>query len=200
MKRRRTNREPFDVRTFLASAIQARLSLYVQERLRKEPQEIRLKADRPLLDYALRPDSGAPQETSGLEQGPVAPILRVLLDLGAKPNLRGSGYKKDTPWELFLEFCYENRVRGKDFAFMENIGAAMEIMIAHGARVDGTFKLSERLACEFAEVIEHLSIPPHSVDRIRDIIQKRDGIRWFLWNIISLVQRWIETDGGAAKG
>jgi hypothetical protein len=122
----------------------------------------------------------------------VAPILRVLLDLGAKPNLRGSGYKKDTPWELFLEFCYENRVRGKDFAFMENIGAAMEIMIAHGARVDGTFKLSERLACDFAEVVEHLSIPPHSVDRIRDIIQKRDGIRWFLWNIISLVQRWIE--------
>ncbi|EXK28711.1 hypothetical protein FOMG_15168 [Fusarium oxysporum f. sp. melonis 26406] len=130
MKRRRTNREPFDVRTFLASTIQARLSLYVQERLRKEPQEIRLKAGRPLLDYALRPDSGAPQETSGLEQGPVAPILRVLLDLGAKPNLRGSGYKKDTPWELFLEFCYQNRVRGKDFAFMENIGAAMEIMIA----------------------------------------------------------------------
>lgn len=74
-------------KTFLAATIQARLSLYTANHLRNCPFEVRQKGGRPLLDYALRQNMVTPLQTIHLEQGPVLPILELLLDLGADdPN------------------------------------------------------------------------------------------------------------------
>ncbi|EXL64154.1 hypothetical protein FOPG_19577 [Fusarium oxysporum f. sp. conglutinans race 2 54008] len=173
------------IKAFLALTIQARLCFYVEYRLHKQPSTLRFKDGRPLLDYALLPAAG---------QGPVVPILKVLLDLEADPNSRIHIFNQ-TPWERFLATSneYARGERGAEPEYVEAIGDAMELMIEHGARVNGTFQMRKgefEKGYDFKDLMAiaiRLGLPPHRLDRIREMIDNRNERKWFFSNILNMV-------------
>ena len=116
--------------TFLALAIQARLSLYVKEKLEANPRLLSQKRGRPLLDYALWPQRKIPT----VYDDPVIDIHMVLLLLchGADPNQKVNIHGGQTLWWLFLISCCQNAAR-----VSPQVKAAWyettELLIAHGA-------------------------------------------------------------------
>jgi hypothetical protein len=98
--------------SFLALAIQSRLSRYVNEKLDAHPEILREKHGRPYLDYALRPKRVTPAELPYQLQHEDANIdpqmVRSLLTRGSDPNQTVHIYPGYTIWKLFLLFCYEN--------------------------------------------------------------------------------------------
>jgi hypothetical protein len=96
--------------SYLALAVQARLRLYVEHVLDLNPSRLKKKG-RPILDYALRPTRVTPgdlpynheREYAGID----ADLVTALLVRGADPNERIYIYAGQTPWELFVLFCYE---------------------------------------------------------------------------------------------
>ncbi|KAF4442818.1 hypothetical protein F53441_11646 [Fusarium austroafricanum] len=172
---------------FLSYAIEARLSLYVEASLRKQPSELGLKRGRPLLDYVLRPTIIWPQGSSKAEQGPVIPILKLLLDHGANANTRIDIYNRRTPWELFIFKCYQRRGR-MDPERIEEIGTAMELLISHGARTKGTFQpAGVHSGVELMWIVDQLGLQQHQVNIIREMVTERAKGQHFLRSIFSWV-------------
>ena len=95
--------------SFLALTIQNRLSLYVKDKLHKNPSLLRAKKGRPLLDYALRPNIVTPTRLPQLVEFVDFDMVRMLLDKGANPNEKVSIYGNITVWALFLLSCYEKK-------------------------------------------------------------------------------------------
>ncbi|KAJ4003601.1 hypothetical protein NW766_012050 [Fusarium irregulare] len=111
--------------TFISAAIQARLCLYLERYLRKDPSAIQHGGGQWLLDNALQafPELGG-QRTFSVEQGPVLPIVELLLKLKVDPNRMPlymernlSGITlgiRQSPWERFLNrwckngYCLKN--------------------------------------------------------------------------------------------
>ena len=118
--------------SFLALTIQSRLVLYVREKLDKQPDLLRAKRGRPLLDYALRPRIVTPTKLPQLVEFIDFDMVRLLLDKGANPNEKVSIYGNITVWALFLLSCYERKdirnPQAKDTWFK-----AAEFMIRKGA-------------------------------------------------------------------
>ena len=118
--------------SFLALTIQSRLVLYVREKLDNEPNLLRAKRGRPLLDYALRPKIVTPTKLPQLVVFIDFDMVRLLLDKGANPNEKVSIYGNITVWALFLLSCYERKdirnAQAKDTWFK-----AAEFMIRKGA-------------------------------------------------------------------
>ncbi|KAK1624060.1 hypothetical protein BDP81DRAFT_465006 [Colletotrichum phormii] len=92
-------------KNFLASSIQARLSLYAKHKINLDPDQVKKKSGRPLLDYALRPTTVTPLQLP-TQEGPVGAMVEFLLRNGADPNQRIELYGGKTPWQLFLSVCY----------------------------------------------------------------------------------------------
>ena len=164
-------------KTFLAATIQARLCLYTADRLQKDTSEISRKGGRPLLDYALRPAMITPLQIIDLEQGPVIPIVELLLDLGADPNAGIYIYDNISPWNMFLAMCYQHADNGLDSeSLVDDIGRAMELMLARGARTDDIEKLQELLV--------KIKLPQHYRSSIQDLIDTREQSRGFLSRLL----------------
>ncbi|CAG2007343.1 unnamed protein product [Fusarium graminearum] len=175
-------------KTFLAATIQARLALYTADRLKRNPAEIRQKGGRPLLDYALRPTMVTPLQIIHLEQGPVLPIVELLLDLGADPNAGIYIYENRTPWELFLEMCHQHTKQEiKSEHLLDDIGRAMELMVQGGARTDGLFKVSYSTSLKLMVIAGRIGLPQHFVNSIEEVVENKEQGRSFLsrmfrWN------------------
>ncbi|KAI1126986.1 hypothetical protein F5Y10DRAFT_201880 [Nemania abortiva] len=89
--------------TILAYAIYARLLLYVAAKLDADPEIIRIKWKRPILDYALHPSALTRPGDITLHEGPYLPLVELLLSKGADPNeILYHGNKRSTVWVLFL--------------------------------------------------------------------------------------------------
>ncbi|KAL6921252.1 hypothetical protein FSST1_005278 [Fusarium sambucinum] len=176
-------------KTFLAATIQARLTLYTASYLQKNPSEIHQKGGRPLLDYALRPKMVTPLQIIHLEQGPVLPIVELLLDLGVDPNAGIYIYEDRTPWELFLEMCYQHARQDKNSSeyLIDDIGSAVELMVQRGARVHGTFRVSSRRFLSLSDILDGIRLPQHCRSRVDEAVERRGPERTFLsrmfgWN------------------
>ncbi|RGP61626.1 nacht domain-containing protein isoform 1 [Fusarium sporotrichioides] len=168
-------------KTFLAATIQARLALYAADNLQKNPAKIRQKSGRPLLDYALRPTMVTPLQIIHLEQGPVLPIVELLLDLGADPNAGIYIYENRTPWELFLELCHQHaKKENKSEYLLDDIGRAMELMVERGARTNGTFHVSQSRPLIMMEIANAIELPQHNRSRIEELFESREKGRSFL--------------------
>ncbi|KAJ4123073.1 hypothetical protein NW768_010066 [Fusarium equiseti] len=164
-------------KTFIAATIQARLCLYTADRLQKHPSEMSRKGGRPLLDYALRPTMVTPLRIVDLEQGPVVPIVELLLDLGANPNAGIYIYDNTSPWNMFLAMCYQQADNGLDSeSLVDDIGRAMELMLARGARTDDVEKLKE--------LFVKIKLPQHYRNIIQDLIERREQNRGFLSRLL----------------
>ncbi|KAJ4312865.1 hypothetical protein N0V84_009719 [Fusarium piperis] len=161
-------------KTFLAAAIQAGLLMYVEDRLRKNPSELQQKGGRPLLDYALRPTMVTPRRMLDQEQGPVLPIVKLLLEHGADPNARIYIYDQRTPWELFLWTCYQHvKANQGSKSIVEDLGTTIQVMISHGARGNCSVQIRDDAYAGVIEVACRMGLPPYQVDRIQELIQKQ---------------------------
>lgn len=124
--------------SFLALAVQARLTKYVRVKLDMDPMKLH-KPRRPLLDYALRPRRVTSLTMPFHSQRAETPIdikmVRLLLEKGADPNQAVHLNDGRTVWALFLVSCYESIIR-------ENVAPTVrdcwyvvsEVLIEHGAK------------------------------------------------------------------
>lgn len=177
--------QEYGKKTFLATAIQARLSMFVKAQLGKSELPLRQKRGRPLLDYALRPTMVTPLKLPGQEGGPVVSIVRYLLDLHADPDVGIYIYNNRTAWELFLVTCDEH-VRGaraiEHEGTAENIRATIELMINRGADVDCTIRREDGTIVGFLDLVEKLGFSQYQIERIRGISEeKRKSRTWLPW-------------------
>ncbi|KAK1455767.1 hypothetical protein CMEL01_04527 [Colletotrichum melonis] len=106
-------------KNFLASAIQARLSLYAKHKIDIDLDRVHEKTGRPLLDYALRPTTVTPFELP-TQEGPVGAMVEFLLQNGADPNQRIDLYGGKTPWQLFLSVCYGHSLQAEKLSLDED--------------------------------------------------------------------------------
>ncbi|KAI5456380.1 hypothetical protein BGZ63DRAFT_435209 [Mariannaea sp. PMI_226] len=173
-------------KTFLASAIQARLSLYVESQLRQNMSQIQAKRGRPLLDYALRPTMVTPLKMSSQEQGPVLPIVRLLLDFGADPNHSIYIYDGKTIWELFLRACYHHARNDHDSDdVVKDIGIAIQLMLSHGAKMDCSIKLDDDTKVGIIEIVDKLGLSVHQVGKIKELLERTESGRSLFSSITS---------------
>ncbi len=150
--------------TFLALAIEEPLLQYVANKLDAQPQSIREKRGRHLLDYALRPASFARISRSYRALEDVDPgIVRLLLDRGADPNKSIGVYGGSiTVWTLFLQEMwlasrvYESDPTGRQ-ASRDGLYAATELLIRHGANPDlRLVNVSKGLRATPTEILHHV--------------------------------------------
>nr|CDP31069.1 Putative protein of unknown function [Podospora anserina S mat+] len=111
--------------TFLALAIQARLTKYVKTKLDTEPGTLRSKSGTPLLDYALRPRRVTPMtmryHSVRDECGIDIEMVQLLLDRGANPNQQVHLNEGRTVWALFLVSCYESTLRNEATKLLKEV-------------------------------------------------------------------------------
>ncbi len=130
-------------KTFLAKTVECGLTLYVTQILDAQPQLLRKKCGRPLLDYALRPRViERPYRIIGF----VNPdMVRLLLLQGADPNEMISIYNtKDregiTVWAHFLWKIWLD-VKSWEYApdnpqWVEELFAVTKLLLKYGANLD----------------------------------------------------------------
>ncbi|KAI3325623.1 hypothetical protein HD806DRAFT_490791 [Xylariaceae sp. AK1471] len=124
--------QEYKQKTFLASTIEARLLLYVTTQLDADPGLIQRKKGRPLLDYALRPAIVTPSELTNFEEGPDAPLVKLLLSRKADPNKSVYIYDSKSLWHLFLSACKEHAMHKQRTRFPD-LYETMHLMISNGA-------------------------------------------------------------------
>ena len=131
-------------KTFLAKTVECGLRLYVTKILDAQPQLLREKRGRPLLDYALRPRVAERHHRRVI--GFVDPdMVRLLLLHGADPNQMISIYntkerERITVWAFFLwkiwlgvkfwEFIPDNP------RWVEELFAVTKMLLKYGANLD----------------------------------------------------------------
>ncbi|KAK2012063.1 hypothetical protein LZ32DRAFT_638470 [Colletotrichum eremochloae] len=161
----RGNFKESNKKTFLASAIQARLSLYVKHKIAESPSYIKSKGGRPLLDYALRPTMITAIEMTAPE-GPISSLVQLLLRHGDDPNKRLQAYGGKTPWELFLNVCYRHSTREDKYSVHANdIMVSMVEMILHGAESSVTVETEGGDRIGILEVALGLDLSSNQIER-----------------------------------
>jgi hypothetical protein len=136
----------YNWKTFLASAIQAKLVFYVKEKLGHDPKQIHRKRGRPLLDYALRPNMITPIELRDHEARPDFEMVRLLLDHGADPNQPVFIYDNKCVWHLFLRLCNENghhRLFQSSEDESKDMYSVVELLVQNGADFNCEFEDGE---------------------------------------------------------
>ncbi|KAH7009816.1 hypothetical protein EDB80DRAFT_573322, partial [Ilyonectria destructans] len=165
--------QEYGQKTFLASAIQGRLFMYVEERLRQNLTQLQQKRGRPLLDYALRPTMVTPLRVLNLEKGPEVLIVKLLLDFKADPNHGVYVYDGKTIWELFLEACFQHAGSGVDIDNnVEDIGATIQLMISHGAKAPCSLKFDDGTVVDIADIVDRLGLSTYQTGQIKQLIEQ----------------------------
>lgn len=135
----------YNKKTFLATAIQAKLTLYVREVL--ETSDITAKSGRPLLDYALRPNMAISIELPNSDAKPDFGMVCALVEKGADVNKKVYIYGNKTVWNLFLEQCYNGGVQSSPVPSEEDsmeFFSIVEHLIQRGADPNITFVVKGR--------------------------------------------------------
>ncbi|KXH68832.1 hypothetical protein CSAL01_00100 [Colletotrichum salicis] len=158
---------------FLASSIQARLSLYAKHKINLDPDQVKKKSGRPLLDYALRPITVTPLQLP-TQEDPVGAMVEFLLRNGADPNQRVELYGGKTPWQLFLSVCYGHGLQADKLNLEEDeVTDTMVVMLLSGA--DPNFKgdLQGGGKAHVLGVAQRLGLSRAKVERIKSVM--KDG-------------------------
>jgi len=142
--------DEMESKTFLAQAIQARLRLYVEEKLNSEPRLLNQKKGRPLLDYALRSKVISPIQLPLQRTNIDVEIVKYLLSKGANPNQRVHHLDSRTVWNLFLLECHDafSRQNADRSSEANKVPEVAKMLIENGANpnlrceVGQTFTLS----------------------------------------------------------
>ncbi|KAH8686404.1 hypothetical protein BGZ61DRAFT_533946 [Ilyonectria robusta] len=180
--------QEYGKKTFLASAIQSRLFMYVEERLRQNLTQLRQKRGRPLLDYALRPTMVTPLRVLSLEEGPELRIVKLLLDFKADPNHSVYVYDGKTAWELFLEACFQHAGSGLDIDNnIEDIGATIQLMISHGAKTPCSLKLDDGTVVDITDIVDRLGLSTYQTGQIKQLIEKNGSKQ----SVLSWITSWV---------
>ncbi|KAI0096079.1 hypothetical protein GGR51DRAFT_567513 [Nemania sp. FL0031] len=127
-------------RTFLTSAIEGNLLIYVTRKLDADPKLIKNKQGWPLLDYALRPETMTLAQSTAVRQGPYLPLVKLLLSKGADPNEEIHTEGRKSPWFLFLIMC--RKYRTAESTQLADLYEAMKLMISHGADFEHPYFLN----------------------------------------------------------
>jgi hypothetical protein len=136
---RSTSLDDLGAQTFEASTIQAGLCVYVAEILSENPNLLKSKQGRPLLDYALRPAIATPIDLPLLNDPISIKMVRILLNCGADPN-QLVRILDDTVWGLFLKDRCLSKAR-EQFKSNASLCAVIEELIHHHADSDIVFKI-----------------------------------------------------------
>ncbi|CEI66300.1 unnamed protein product [Fusarium venenatum] len=121
-----------------------------------------------------------PLQIIHLEQGPVLPIVKLLLDLCVDPNADIHIRGQDTVGHA--------RQDGNSSEYLtDDIGSAVELMVQRGARVHGTFRVSSRQFLGLADILDGIRLPQHCRSRVDEAVESRGPERTFLsrmfgWN------------------
>lgn len=174
-------------KTFLAAAIQARLPLYVEEKLRQNPSLLRQKRGRPLLDYALRPDMVTPLTIETLTQPPVVPIVKLLLELGADPNAGIYVYDGKTPWYLFLVTCWRTGADKSGDSRVNEIAEAMHLMLSYGAKGDDVLEPIGQQHISTVDIAESHKFSSFQKARIEAQLKKNAAQGNFLSRLTAMI-------------
>ncbi|KAL7755640.1 hypothetical protein ACKLNR_014167 [Fusarium oxysporum f. sp. zingiberi] len=156
--------------SFLAGAIEARLSMYVEDQLRKDTTQLQDMNTHALLDFALRPYIRAPLRMQNLEQGPVLPVVKLLLELQADPNIRIDGIGR-TPWELFLISCSEQQSKGLEPEAIKTIGETIIVMVSYGANLNCEIEVEEGWV-RALDVVRRIGLSPYQIEQIEQMQRK----------------------------
>lgn len=137
---------------FLALAVQARLTKYVNAKLADDSDQLH-KSGRPLLDYALRPrrvtSLTMPYHSQRAEAGIDIDMVKLLLDEGANPNQQVHLNDGRTVWALFLVSCYELGRREEVSPVVTDVWyRASELLIRHGAEQQCWLGADDRINVE----------------------------------------------------
>jgi hypothetical protein len=162
-------------KTFLASAIQAGLTLYVRQKL--DVQTLQAKRGRPLLDYALRPHIVTPIELPDHEARPDIEMVRSILEKGADPNQKVYIYAEETIWSLFLH-QYKGRVRtSKSGDESREFYTVAEMLIQAGANPDPNV-IGNTLR-EFLRASE--------VASLEELMAEKRQRPWGMWDLLAFL-------------
>ena len=151
--------EEYECKTFVASAIQAKLRLYVTQKLEAQPRLLRQKKGRPLLDYALRPTIVTPTQLPAQYMHIDEKLVRFLLDKRADPNQKVNIYDRRPVWDLFLVSWYQHP--SLDDGSRRRIYYAAEMLIRHGVDPDvkcDTGKTSSLTSARYKRPVEAAEI------------------------------------------
>ncbi|KAJ3531811.1 hypothetical protein NM208_g8717 [Fusarium decemcellulare] len=138
--------EEFGQCTFYALAIQSKLSGYVIAKLDANPELLKNKSGRSLLDYALRPtrvvDSDLPYDAQSRKSliSTETKIIKAFLDRGVDINQNtclyhdacGGTTRTQSLWSLFLLFCYQNYEKAHP-TVLQSWYRTTELLILHDA-------------------------------------------------------------------
>ncbi|GJC83678.1 hypothetical protein ColLi_06516 [Colletotrichum liriopes] len=161
-------------KTFLATAIQSRLTLYVEHKIKCHNQ-VESKAGRPLLDYALRPTMITPlQPERPIPEGPVSPIVKYLLNKGANPNQRPRFYDEQSLWELFLAVCLNHSTNADKYNLKSGeIAETMLAMLSHGADTHAWRETRGHKRVGILEIAQGLDLTRGKLREIESLISEK---------------------------
>ncbi|KAN0112561.1 hypothetical protein V8E51_005512 [Hyaloscypha variabilis] len=160
--------------TFLAFAAESRLHLFVTQKLDINPNLLRQKKGRPLLDHVLRPGERSQYgmvadplwRPTPLDAARDLEMIQLLLTRGADPNQRVYVRGGETVWDLFLLHASARREK-------YCIYQIAELLILHGAKPDE--QVSEILR-PLLTTVEHRELCNLLAERLSYSIW--DWIKW----------------------
>ncbi|KAK7451502.1 hypothetical protein Landi51_04873 [Colletotrichum acutatum] len=157
-------------KSFLASAIQARLPLYAKHKTNTNLDQAKKKMGRPLLDYALRPTTVTPLELP-TQEGPVRAMVESLLQNGADPNQTIELYGGKTPWQSFLSVCYRHSLQAdKPNLDADEITDTIVAMLLSGADPKVRVDLQGGGKADILGVAQRLELSRAKIERIKSVM------------------------------
>ena len=166
--------------TFLASAIQFNLVLYVRQKLQRHPKTLHSKAGRPLLDSALRPNMVTPIHLQRLDARPDIDMVRLLLEQGADLNQSIYIYARQTVWSLFLQQCYNTTSRGNPH--QSNMYELFQALIEGGANPNISFKTTDNEGITISDVLKRM-LRESEVTRLNKLLAEKRQNGFSVWRL-----------------
>jgi hypothetical protein len=167
-------------KTFIASAIQFKLTLYVRQKLERHPKLLHSKDGRPLLDYALRPDMVTPIQLQHLDPSPDVDMVRLLLVKGADPNQSINIYDQQTVWSLFLQLCYTTISHGNPHS--SNMYGLLQVLIDGGANPNIRFKTDDKEVVTISDVLKRM-LRESEITRLNELLAEKRKSRFSIWRL-----------------